>query len=285
MTTYVTMQMQESSDTNVDAITATGRSLDERNRVRGMAFTLMGERTASRNEMQPFQRHGFKGVTYKGVTFAERQDCWMISVMGYVPLSFLRDLAKSPGLRVSRLDVAYTTRLRKPKPNFASQLYDLCKDGIQVGGQRVPTSIIQGLEGDTLYMGKRSSRTFIRIYDKSAPLFEENGTVWRFEVEFKKERASMVWDALAGADFDISAQRYIITNVLAAREVYLDVEAVKAVRLSELLTEVSNGQERRLNWVKSTVIPAIKASYRQGEGDGLELLFKQEGFSLSQEVK
>lgn len=95
---------------------------------------------------------------------------------------------------VTRLDLAVTVHLEKPILHLASKHYNkLLEKKITA---RKNTVITNSAGGNTLYVGSRSSSQMGRVYDKSAQQGNEPGYVWRYEVEVKKPRASLVFERL-----------------------------------------------------------------------------------------
>jgi len=97
---------------------------------------------------------------------------------------------------VSRIDLAVTCALQTPA-NLAIEYYDEVKRlSGKAGVCKRQYALIQNTaQGQTLYVGSRQSTQFGRVYDKGMQqkaLQFKAGELWRFEVEFKDERAYKV---------------------------------------------------------------------------------------------
>jgi hypothetical protein len=99
---------------------------------------------------------------------------------------------------VSRIDLQVTLALPNERPHLARQTYACLKDGspsrVKV---RNVTLIDTHPQGETCNVGKRSSDSYGRIYDKAS----EQGnlparSLWRYEVEHKRDSAGRVAAAL-----------------------------------------------------------------------------------------
>jgi len=97
--------------------------------------------------------------------------------------------------RCTRVDLQATIELTAPDKDLVRRHYDLMKSSkgykTSMVGRRAIT-LYDSETGATLYVGKRSSRgALVRMYDKSVGFgfSAGSGSVWRFEVEFKREKA------------------------------------------------------------------------------------------------
>lgn len=111
-----------------------------------------------------------------------------------------------------------------------------------------------GGQGDTFYLGSRSSDRMLRIYNKAAQMGLTDGTAWlRLELECKKLRAR----ALLGA---VSRQSYTRAVVNAAIRDFLEwpndkyIAAVTAPDVD--MPELTRKLPAFLNWLSTQVVPA-----------------------------
>lgn len=132
------------------------------------------------------------------------------------------------------------------------------------------TLIEGGDDLDTVYIGSRSSDTYIRLYEKSSP----EGKLLRFEVEFKKARAKAVWEALKETELSLLCRQVLINEVnrisgrgymSRVRKIFVDVlgdytgNRIKVSRRSKTSTEL---------WLDDVIAPLIirmLASHESGE--------------------
>lgn len=85
--------------------------------------------------------------------------------------------------KVTRLDLAVTVHLEDQKTGLAARHYAMAGKGENT--QRKYGVILNSRGGQTCYVGSRQSNFYGRVYDKGAEQGEENGYVWRYEVECK----------------------------------------------------------------------------------------------------
>lgn len=112
----------------------------------------------------------------------------------------------------------------------------------------------------TLYIGRRTSPVFIRVYDKEAESGGDTGYkgCWRLEIELKEDAANETFHGLRAIDF---AEDGIAASVLAygaerglcfADMRYDEWDPYAAG--AGLVTDVA----RKLNWLGTTVAPSVR---------------------------
>ena len=99
--------------------------------------------------------------------------------------------------------------------------------------------------GATCYIGSRSSRQFLRVYNKAAQSGGHTDSI-RWELEFKKEAAEFVSTRLVGEDW----------------RVVLSEHLVQLVDFRERLSGQRGDRSRRLEWFEAIVGAAAKAKMR-----------------------
>jgi len=134
-----------------------------------------------------------KGWKKGSVAYASCPDWNACAVTGECSrkaLSLILDYDDS--IKCTRIDFALDAILTSGKPCLASSIYD-----------RYPKSkeklrLIKSVGGETLYVNKRESPNFGRLYDKSVEYgFEKgSGNVWRFEAEYKTGKAQRLLDGI-----------------------------------------------------------------------------------------
>jgi len=188
-----------------------------------------------------------------------------LDVFGWI--GYVMDL----GARVVRLDIAaddeagLVTRER---------VVAAVREGHYVTHSRIVSEhrALQGGSGWTVYVGSRTSPTFVRIYDKAAEQ-KLSGVHWvRFEAEFKRERAQAVavawrsggWSASIGIGLLRSALDFRRDDgtVTKARWSLLDwwdafVGAVNLVRVR--VGSIARSMEDVAEWVLGSVSSALAA--------------------------
>lgn len=128
-----------------------------------------------------------------------------------------------------------------------------------------------------MYIGSRASRAFARVYDKGleAGLENEQGKLWRYEIEFKKPIARQVLSAL-------HANKYLPIDVHWNEEVAQSIVSTvfvwfQARNLPPLFTRRENeaislecearvtSDEVSLNWLTTQVRPTVMRLAQRGK--------------------
>lgn len=201
--------------------------------------------------------------------------------------AILRDL-RSMGFKCSRIDIAaddFEGRL-----NMSAIRQKVMRNEMVFRAQKVNEDrALLGGAGDTFYFGKRGSRSFIRIYDKSAEqadLHKGVYTHWvRAEMEYRQERAEAAarliainWDTwhemargwfMAFLDFkvpgeDSNKSRWLTCDWWAA---FLE----NATKMRLVLDPEIRTVETVKHWVDRQVTPSL---YVLGQTIGYEDLFR-----------
>jgi DNA relaxase NicK len=131
-------------------------------------------------------------------------------------------------------------------------------------------SLIDSLSGETLYIGKRTSGRFGRIYDKSSLYGLEQGWVYRFELETKKNVAKPVFDALFPRQNDGTLQWDGFENRIRATlksqfrrwgvSLKQNSDENIVIRGEARITS----EERQLEWLRRSVAPVVEKLTRNG---------------------
>jgi hypothetical protein len=192
----------------VDWLTVTCKDPDLQYRVfheAGRLATIQKERG---NVQKPWSFKGYKGWAIEGLRWGAREDSSIVMLSGQAAsLNWPTMLAWAGN--VTRLDLAVTIDLVTPLKHRASEAYGILTMDGQVEanrGSRKYSLVVNSAGGETLYVGSRASDQFGRLYDKGREQTDDlmipTGKIWRYEVEFKGDRASRV-----GAQMLESAKR------------------------------------------------------------------------------
>jgi hypothetical protein len=171
---------------------------------------------------------------------------------------------------VSRLDLRVDCELREPEEQIAK----ICFDEIQelgVGKLAKKYALIEGLKGcgQTLYVGARSSAQFGRLYDKGAQQGQKAGSVWRYEVEYKKPLAQAIaMELLELRDNEAKGQSYLEA---IGQLVYhwFDDRLVPPLfdRQAKYTKEIGvsiSAKMSKLEWLRTQVSPTVAKLIDQG---------------------
>jgi hypothetical protein len=220
---------------------------------------------------------GYKGYLCDGVRYGTRRDGSALFATGReMSQRAVRSAVEGHGMgdiKTTRIDVCTDFSLRERNPHW---LYEVNKgrkfQKLHQKANRL-TTYISSTTGDTLYIGKRTSGRYGRIYDKSEYYGLERGWVYRVELESKRKVAPAVIKRLfpPGEDSETSwgNLRGRVKRMLGAQfavwgiQLPLEHERDDLVRAEVRVTT----EEAMLEWMSRTVRPAFlklsNAGYRQ----------------------
>lgn len=180
-------------DIGVDWLTATCHDKQRGVRMGLLAVDLMRREEVLGCNVKSWGMAGYQGWSTGSVQTGERDDSIIIR-LGSDRAKSNWKLAYNESDGVSRLDCQYTIRTGLAPDRLIKKHYRAAKTHLNKDRRPGTVSLFTSSDGSsTLYLGKRTSEQFGRIYDKGAEsgLEEYDGAV-RYEVEFKGERAKQV---------------------------------------------------------------------------------------------
>lgn len=185
-----------------------------------------------------------------------------------------------PDVRTTRIDLQITVDLGDKRQALAAKAYQ--EIPVIEQNKRNYAYWVNKKGGQTLYVGKRTSSRFGRLYDKGAQSGEsEPLKLWRYEVEYKKPLASEVTKALAekvmephGKERGLLADNLEHTILYEVVE-FFDARGVKVPVSTEGrplmygcgVVKVDQNTSTRLQWLRSQVSPTINDLVARGHRD------------------
>lgn len=206
-----------------------------------------------------FKTHDWRLLGYRGracgpIRMGFRDDeNWIIQLSGETANYAIEKIPELAGMNVSRVDYQVTRELPEITPAYIQCLYMELKQLKRDNPSFPSLTLIQGDTGATLYIGKRTSSRYIRIYDKGGEIGFERNRIIRYEVEYKKDKAQPAWETFVGA---LNRTEHIMGTIQAElSKVGLDVRfssdqlaTIKAEKIEPLV-------ERQLAWLRRCVAP------------------------------
>jgi DNA relaxase NicK len=228
---------------------------------------------------------GYSGFRTGGMAYGERQDSAIAMLSGIDCQAFWSIFAPH-STNCTRVDLAVTIRLKKCSPRLLENYVKWAREEGSPALRRL-TSVTSGDgTGKTLYVGSRSSDQFGRVYDKGAQIKNplEIHRLYRYEVEFKRDRAALVLGELIGSKQPEERARLIGQTVFT----WFDNRGIPPVfgkfgdgsiplELSARITSAS----RKLTWLRKQVRPTVRWLLEAtGERDvlwalGLDEMYKE----------
>jgi len=218
---------------------------------------------------------GFEGFVCGGVQWGNRNQEAMVRLSSDAAFTSWRSfyrLAES----VTRIDLQATVFYG---PYYARRITRDYRHArrFRVGKARsASVSVIRCTDGGyTVYLGKRASDRYGRIYDKWVESrLEFYRECVRYEVEFKGRLALGAARAIAKARNEVDATGGLLRDFFCARGI--DLPAIDAARCHLNGPQVTVNDHRSLEWLRAQVRPTIerliKHGHRQAVYDALNVI-------------
>lgn len=146
---------------------------------------------------------GYTGVMVNGQFYGSRADGWMLRVTGESANHWAKQLVATAA-KVTRIDVQVTVRTEHYRADLGRVERAQAKvNRAALPGRnwaKMPMHDGDG-EGDTVFVGSRTSARYGRIYDKQKESGDDRyERCWRYEVEYKDELAPLAATELRAVD-------------------------------------------------------------------------------------
>jgi len=159
--------------------------------------------------------------------------------------------------RPTRVDLQVTIRCTPPNHSVATRVYSDLENINKSRQRKRYIKLISSSTGDTVYVGKRTSKVMLRLYDKTHSVMQgQTGLYWRYEVEYKSRAAVKVLESLTTAN-DLMA--LCLSQVFAEyvkRDVQPRFSTRSVVDAIEVGMEVST-KDSKLRWLEKCVAPVV----------------------------
>lgn len=202
---------------------------------------------------------GYAGSRIGAVGWGARQGGAILQVSG--PGAEEAIACAPPWDNCPRLDVALTMWMPEDIPDLAARLLPFSDERRRhCGGRPWALRHINGAgDGDTLYIGSRSSAVFVRIYDKwrESEYCDDWRYAWRVEVEYKEGRGA---DWLPPSSAPLPGREYwaaIVVREFERRVCALPRLLPSAMASASWRAPVVTSTSRRLRWLAGPVSASI----------------------------
>lgn len=216
--------------------------------------TNLGEKTKKGG----FQ--GFQGALCGCVFFGRREETLLLRVSGNLADEVFPQIELAQ-VKFTRLDFQVTVRLPVYDGSIAQDLaWRRAHDAEHLGETLSPKQrLVQGYgEGDTLYIGSRTSPRFGRLYDKQkeSPT-EAYDRCWRFEIEYKRVMAPKVAEWLERQPDPARAIAEAVKGQYEAWDIECPVNA-RAELIPGSIGRRTFDNDRALGWLHTQVRPSVE---------------------------
>lgn len=206
---------------------------------------------------------GYEGYSVGGLSWGRRDDGDILRISGGTAERLFDKYAHYQG-NCSRLDVALTLRWPTPEYHVASQAYSRLVGQSDATKRRLYSLITNSRGGETLYVGSRASDQFGRLYDKDAEQgLQRISCRWRYEVEFKSDRAAKVLELLQPSRERGKMYLGIVRGFFEPRGVKLPPLADEQEIRVEVLAPPRQ-VDTQLKWLREQVSPVVGRLRRLG---------------------
>lgn len=239
----------------VDWLTATAHRLPANEPFRVLGDKLIAEQHGIGHEVKTWKAGGYHGLQSEGIIRGVRHDTHIIKLSSDMAHDHWREVAALAS-NVSRLDVEITFKFDEPVPDFISNNQRLAlSHGNGRGRRRAVTLIQSSTDGDSLYLGKRSSEVYARAYDKGRELkIAEAGLIFRQELEYKSDRALSVARQLDAAPCAITEATALVCSYMRSSGVQTMWNGGKRAMAARENLRV---KPRQLRWLESSCRPSV----------------------------
>lgn len=243
----------------VDYITLTAADPQRAFVLSRQAHVLLQEEIAKGNMQRPWGMSGYQGWRVGPVQWGERPDGVIARLSSTAAAENWWDLYQTAD-NCSRVDLQVTVHSTNSPTKEVMNEYRAVRK-YWAGRRDGPTVTIwrSGDEGTTLYLGKRSSRLMVRIYDKQA---ESGHPEWancvRYEVEFKACAAKSTIESIVGQGLVHDRILQGVIAIVRDRGGLLPVKpngrAFPVMNAPRMATDCDS----RLKWLRVQVRPSCK---------------------------
>lgn len=173
------------------------------------------------------------------------------------------------GATATRVDLALTAEFSQPLKDCALHGYNHAVSAYGEASRRKYALVQSQGGGQTLYVGSRKSSMFGRLYDRGIKAGTHGQAyLWRWEVEYKADKASTVWTALQNSSDVSTLSAGLVTSWFATREV--ESPSVSLVHALPLSTHtVAPTIDNRLEWMRQQVRPSVKKLMDGGHAEAV----------------
>jgi hypothetical protein len=202
------------------------------------------------------RRFGYDGYLVKGFFHGRREGSSMIVSSGSVAANIYRSVAAVSD-NVARLDVQVTVYTPNDRPDLAKQAYEVLRSSPPAAVRvRSCSLIVTHPQGGTCNVGKRISDQSGRIYDKAAESdLGTSRTVWRYEVELKRNLATAGVTRLISSDDSQADSRALVHRWFSDR----GLDPVFTPRQFSSTDELAVGRAERdtMGWFRDTLARSV----------------------------
>lgn len=249
-------------DSGVDWITCTARGKDARKAFEAQGEAILQTEAGSGVEITAARLRDYSGWSAPSIFVGRRREDSLIRLSASRAAALWQTVAQH-ATNVSRLDLQVTVWTHGETPALSRWYYQKCRRLPPQRGRPRSLSLIQTHPaGDTLYVGKRKSDCFGRVYDyATAHKKGEARTLWRYEVEYKRSAALNHANSLRGERVHPGAIESIVAGWYDARGIRSTWLTNDSLRPAMVLA--GDPERDVLSWFESSMSKTVAKAVRR----------------------
>lgn len=228
---------------------------------------------------RPWSMHGYRGKQCGPVRVGLKDEKCILAVTGSESARVF-EVSKRYTVKYTRIDLQVTLKLETPIRSWAYDHYHNPILTARAERGKIYASLIQSPDGDTMYLNKRTSPTYARMYDKSSEYMGSRGQYWRFEVEAKEEHSDRLGRILENLTEYTEIAADYVAGWYGDRDICVPLGTRDKLVIPEMPSGVSGFQET-LAWMRRQVKPSLEILQQAGllkeaeESLGVQLTFPE----------
>jgi hypothetical protein len=239
----------------VDWMTATAYRGRHGERFYERSNDLISDAARQGNDIRLWRAGGYHGKQCAGIISGQRHDTYILKLSSDDARESWRESFQLSS-NVSRIDVQATFRLPSRDVAFISRQRDNALEAKSGRGRKSNVTLIQSSsQGDSLYLGQRSSDVYARCYDKGKEQkTDKSGLLIRQELEYKGDRAKQVAGVLAESPSAGVKSASIVSSYMRGRgiQTLTSVDSFYVGARGRVSSDIAS-----LRWMRAAVRPSI----------------------------
>lgn len=244
-------------DYGCDWITATAKGPDARRRLALLGKRVLDNETKAGNERKPWGMSGYEGLKSGGCQLGERGDSTIVRMSSGVAWeNWLKVYQAADSF--SRLDLQVTAKMDQEPKRVIAAAYRHSLSYSRKNGGSPTVSVLKCSNGTaTMYLGRRQSERFARVYDKGAESSHDDyfGCV-RWELELKGDLCLPALRLIASSRRPMFTMASIVVTHFRDRGCSLPERWAtdRAISAPRKRSDV----DRQLSWIHQQVRPTVE---------------------------
>jgi len=204
---------------------------------------------------RPWTMHGYRGKQCGPVRVGLKDEKCILAVTGPEAARVFA-VSKRHFVKYTRIDLQVTLKMETPVRTWAYDHFHSPTLTNRMERGKIYGSLISSPDGDTMYLNKRTSPTYARMYDKSRDYMGVLGQFWRFEVEAKEEHSDRLGRILENLTEYTEIAADYVAGWYADRDICVPLGSRDKLSIPELPSAKSGFQET-LAWMSRQVKPSL----------------------------